>query len=843
MLYQRHSRLIFLLLLAVVGGVLAPETRGGARWDPLYEPGCGGWMVAVEVSPFDPKTMVLCGDILGVGVTHDGGQFWTPSTGFTHGWEIGDATFHPTDPNVIWIGTLMGPHKSIDGGKTFVLKREGFPPSDKFHHSAPIQRICFDPNNSNTLLAFGGSHRHMTNAGPNTHNGAVWKSTDGGESWKLLSTIDDAAIGSSTDGRGVNIMNAGFAGGSSAILYAASDEGGVYKSTDGGTNFLPVNNGLPTKKVCFIAIHSKNPDIVWASLEDGHGVYKTTDGGATWKSSSVGMDDLKPTQELRTIAVCQSDPNVLYTCGFRYQDPCSIYRTADGGDHWTKAVDNGRIANRTAYSERICASWLSVDPNDPRHILALTQETAVQSLDAGQTWNDVTSHRENGAWRGNGYGGECGTIIKWNPYRLGQVFTLAMDGGKILHSDDCFWTWKIHDPKLPPYNGGNDVAFARDGTIYDAFGQKTGNRYEPLGISKDGGNTWQYAAVPAGAKGYNRGVYTLPDDSRQVWIVVNNGAYRSADGGATWSAIELKDGGVLSSIANDPTQPMTLYIGAEKGVYKTTDGEHFERMPGSPSGQLWNNVLLDPTDPGVIYSTSFHTGGQGVFRFRDGKWTRILAKPTVRMLAVDPADPKRLAVITKDWPGKDQTLADGVWISEDDGNTWSQCNDGICVINGSAIAFNPDKSSQLILGSDGGGFYVTDLGPPSSKRAGDAKDIVAAIETKHFIDSGPGTMRQPLPAGQWMKYKVNVPTTGYYNLKLRAASAAKGAIPNAAVHIEFNGVNVTGPVLLGATGGADGWTDKTVPHIRLIGGDQYMKLFLESSGASVDSIEVTSSKP
>jgi hypothetical protein len=90
-------------------------------------------------------------------------------------------------------------------------------------------------------------------------------------------------------------------------------------------------------------------------------------------------------------------------------------------------------------------------------------------------------------------------------------------------------------------------------------------------------------------------------------------------------------------------------------------------------------------------------------------------------------------------------------------------------------------------------------------------------------------------AGEWLKYSVSVPTTGYYDITLHCMST----VSTAQYHVEFNGVNVTGPIAVGSTGGA--WKDVAVRGVRLIAGNQYMKLYVEGSGADVDYISTAAS--
>jgi photosystem II stability/assembly factor-like uncharacterized protein len=417
-----------------------------------------------------------------------------------------------------------------------------------------------------------------------------------------------------------------------------------------------------------------------------------------------------------------------------------------------------------------------------------------------------------------------------------------MDAGKVLHSNNYLWGWSTDRPlPLAPYMGGNCATFARDGTIYIGFGQHSQSHYEGVGKSTDWGQTWSYAAVPPGAFEMDRAVYVQPDNSRNVWLESGDRLYRSSNGGASWILIPLGRSGELYSLAADPTKRATLYVGAEKGVYETSDGVHFQLMPGSPTGSRWNNVLVDPIHPETIYSTCYAAGNAGVWRMRDGMWARILDKPHARELAVDPGDTRRMAVITKDSPSKDLSLADGVWITQDGGQHWEKCNEGISVMNGSAIAFNPNKDGQLIMGADGGGFYATDLGS-STPYGGAVRSIVGTIRARDYDDglqgfdvgsNGRRASAVSMKAGQWAKYAVNVPATGYYDLTVRGTSGHGGK-----VHLEFNGVNNTGPISLKRSmwGGS---TDVQRAHVHLIAGNQYLCACAENDGVSVESIRMT----
>jgi photosystem II stability/assembly factor-like uncharacterized protein len=849
---EHDWRVYLLALFVLTQSVTRSFARPPIRWDPLNDPGNLGRVEAVEISPFDSRTIVAGGDVLGTGVTHDGGSTWQQTFGFRN-YQDNDITFHPSDRNTLWIGTLGGPYQSTDGGLHWALKRKGMPPLSNATITAPIERIIFDPNDPRTLLAVAGNHRHMGYGKTGiTRYGGLWKSVDAGEQWKQIATIDDAAVGTADDGTGVMINDIAFAAGSSSILFACSDEFGVYKSIDGGVTWAKSNQGLPSTRAWSIALHPRDGNTLWVALGAGGGVYKSTDGGKSWHSSFNGMSDLTDSTVYRTIAIARSNPDYLYCTA--WEGSRSTYRSMDGGNSWKRIVTRGShdtITGGTGNSGILIFQRITVDPNDPKHVVGACEGMVVQSFDAGDTWKDITCFAANGGWRGTGYSGMCGSRVAWNPYKPGQVFTLGCDEGKLERSDDFLWSWNLKgSPRLiGPYNGSADVTFAPDGTIYVGSGQ-FGNKYgkyadEPIIRSSDWGATWSYTKRPIGAVGDNRAVYVNPKNSRQLWCITGASStgtlWKSDDGGLTWRALDLADAGSLWNIAADPEQPATIYIGARNGIYKSTDGERFSRIEGSPTSGNYEYVYLDPTHLRTVYAISFNSGAKGgLYRYDGLTWKRLLAKPQARGVAVDPANPRRIAVCTWGWTAFDETSADGVWISQDGGETWIQCNDGLRMLGGPAIAFNPDKSSQLILATDGAGFYATDLGD-SAPHGGKVPSILDPILASDYDDGIQGFGIPPrdrgeavrgLNAGQWVKYTIRVPNTGYYDLTSKVTSASPSSF-----HLEFNGINVTGPVQVKNSGGPDAWMDARIPSVKLTAGEQYMKWVVESGSLDIKSVQ------
>jgi hypothetical protein len=93
---------------APVGNAENGGTKG-ITWQPLYEPGSGGAITAVAVSPHDPKHLITLGDMLGVATSFDGGDSWRPTFGFMSYEFSGGVTYHPTERNTVWIASATWP--------------------------------------------------------------------------------------------------------------------------------------------------------------------------------------------------------------------------------------------------------------------------------------------------------------------------------------------------------------------------------------------------------------------------------------------------------------------------------------------------------------------------------------------------------------------------------------------------------------------------------------------------------------------------------------------------------------------------------------------------------------
>lgn len=135
----------FVCLSAVSVAIVCLTGRAQLRWAPLYEPGCGGAIVSVAVSPHDPQHVASGGDMLGTAASFDGGESWKPGLGLPS-YEMATPTFHPTRADELWIGSCMGPFVSRDGGRTWTAANDGL-------HVRRLTCVAFDPFDPERLVA------------------------------------------------------------------------------------------------------------------------------------------------------------------------------------------------------------------------------------------------------------------------------------------------------------------------------------------------------------------------------------------------------------------------------------------------------------------------------------------------------------------------------------------------------------------------------------------------------------------------------------------------------------------------------------------------------------------
>lgn len=291
--------------------------------------------------------------------------------------------------------------------------------------------------------------------------------------------------------------------------------------------------GLSGQTIFALAAHPTDAQTLFAGVEQG-GVYRTTDGGAHWTALTEGMG----AADVLSLAVDPQTPTTLYAGTAQN----GAYRSQDGGEHWTALP----------LSSPFLYKWL-VDPQTPSTLYVLAYHTIVKSLDKGDHWQAC----------GQGVTSSSLTDLEMNPGNPSELFVGAMTGMVYRTTDGCAsWT-----SALVSMGGVSALAvhprFA--GWVYAAT---------PKGevfLSQDDGRNWtKWGALPEQSPLHVLEVH--PDvPSMLVAGTLTRGVYRSLDGGRTWTAVNTGlSNFTIRALIPDALNPNRWYAGTDDGVFALT---------------------------------------------------------------------------------------------------------------------------------------------------------------------------------------------------------------------------------------------------------------------------------
>ena len=746
-------------------------------------------MTGLEISPHDADHVIVTGDMLGVGVSFDGADSWQLTYGLDS-YECAKPTFHPTDPNVVWLATLSGPYVSYDRGVHWVSKRNGMGSFLGSDYSIPIERILISPNNPDHLWAFSGNQRHWGGAREGSNSwGSVWKSEDGGESWNWLSTIDEAHQ------ERYGVMAASFGGTSTDTLYAALNNHGVYASFDGGQRWRNVFEDQENKNVYYVEAHPYQSHIVYAATSNHYdeatqtwvpgAILISENAGSDWEKrvdglpQNVGADE-NTTAKYEVVRISRSNPEVLFTSNTSWSK-AALLISVDGGKQWQEtAIEPLDKAYPAGKSMEVAC----INPTDESNILAAGASYILRTTDGGDRWDDATSFHpeEDDRWRGRGFSGLVSRDFAFHPTRSDVSAFAAMDAGNCWISTNDLSTWYKGGEGLPTWGGGNSLCFASNTTLFTSLGQ---SNFGGIARSSDLGKSWVVLhgaerGLPAlDTEGRAAKVYAPPQDSSQVWTVINHRLYYSSNYGDSWTVV-FDEAEVNHFDATDDE----LTLATNQGVYRGKENDF--QLVSDPGF----NVTFCRSEPqrDVIYVCGWREQGGGLWRWQGEDWEQLIDDPYVSSVDINPQNANDLVVSTDDDPYHDQTFASGIYLSEDQGQTWTQENTGLAVLRGGIVKFNPYNPDELIFGSGGRGFFRGNKVD---------KDEAITVEVRaRLLNGQPDTLTlwvDEQPVKKWLisdhqerSYTVSVPPNNG-DLKLYFADSE----PSNDVQVDYLEVNGT----------------------------------------------------
>ncbi|MEJ2113265.1 MAG: glycosyl hydrolase, partial [Flavobacteriaceae bacterium] len=348
----------------------------GLTWRSIGPSLTSGRISDIAINPDNPFEYYVASSSGGVWKTVNSGVTYKPIFDDQGSYSIGCITMDPNNSNIIWVGTGEnnnqrsvaygdGVYKSLDGGETW--KHMGL------NNSEHIGKIIVHPENSNIV--------YVAAIGPLWSKGgdrSLYKTEDGGETWQAILTIDEHTGVNDIvmDPRDPNVLYVSTLQRRRHVYtYVGGGPGsGIQKSTDGGATWTKIHEGLPEVELGRIglAISPADPEIIYAIVEaaDGKsGVFASTNRGASWEKRGDHVTSGNYYQEIIADPI---DPNTLYSMD------TWMSVSHDGGKTFQK------VGEVFKHVDNHCM-W--IDPNNNKHWLVGCDGGIYETFDAAKTWD------------------------------------------------------------------------------------------------------------------------------------------------------------------------------------------------------------------------------------------------------------------------------------------------------------------------------------------------------------------------------------------------------------------------------------------------------------------------
>ena len=768
----RPFLVLCLLALAASPALAQPvkidsDTLGGLEARSIGPAAMGGRVTAVDGVAGDRVTIYAGAAGGGLWKSTDGAVQFSPVFD-KYNQSIGAIAIDPNAPATVWVGTGEswtrnsvsvgdGVYKSTDAGENWVRVGLG--------HSERIARIAVHPGDGNTVFvcALG----HLFDDHPER---GVYRTRDGGKTWDQVLYVapDTGCADLAIDPQ------------DPAILYAAMwqvrrnpdffTSGGprsaFFKSTDGGSHWLPMKNGLPEGELgrIAIAIAPSKPSIVYATVEaKKSGLYRSENRGESWVAVNTTSTAGQRPFYFSRLVVDPGDPNRLYKMGTlaAYSD--------DGGRTFNQL---GVSALGISYHADVHDLW--INPKHPADLVIGTDGGVYVSHDRGHAWRFVGTlpisqfyHVSYDlAWPYNVYGGLQDNSSWYGPSR--RSGGIGNRHWQSLTNGDGFWAFP--DPTDPDfvydeYQGGNlfrvrrstletrDIKpTPREGDPKFRFNWNTPIHLSPtnrgviyygaqfLFRSRDKGESWQRIS----------GDLTTNDPAKQR---------QDKSGGLTPDNSSAENHCTIFTIAESPKNANLIWVGTDDGNLQVTrDGgatwtNVVANVPGLPKNTWVSSVEPGHFDQAVAYATfdGHMTGDMTTYVYRTadvGKtWQRVGASAAAaeasagqslglagdlfgyaHVVKEDLVNPALLFVGTES----------GLFVSIDGGRQWAQFTSGLPDVAVRDLAIHP-REHDLIVATHGRGLYILDDLTPLRALTSQVLESDAA-----FLPSRPSVMVMPV---------------------------------------------------------------------------------------------------
>jgi photosystem II stability/assembly factor-like uncharacterized protein len=787
-------RLFSLIITLIVANLTVAQEFKNLKYRELG-PYRGGRVTAVAGVRSAPSTFYFGATGGGVWKTEDYGIQWKNiSDGFFSTPSIGAIDVAENDANIIYVGTGSdglrsnviegrGMYKSIDGGEhwSFIgLKEVG-----------QIGAVRIHPNNHNIVYvaAIGKAFKSNPERG-------VYKTVDGGKSWKKILSISEET----------GVYDIEFLASNPEIIFATAwkaerkpwsiisggkpEEGGIYKSVDGGSSWEKITEGLPDKLIGKIDLGVTPADskIVYALVEapdDRGGLYKSVDQGQSFKQVSSNSGIRTRPFYYTNLRVDPQNSDVLYALATGY------YKSVDGGKNW-KRISSPHGDNHDMW----------INPDNPDLFIQSNDGGANITLNGGKSWStqfnqptaeiyQVEVDDQYPYWVYGGQQDNYSTIAVPSipPYGIQTPGT-----GYIINTGGC------ETGPAVPKPGNHNIVYSNCKGRFGVFNKLTGTEM-------------QYYVGAANMYGHNpkdlkyrfqrvSPIHVSPHDPSVVYHC-SQFVHKTTDEGKTWETISPdltafeEDKQVISgtpitrdvtgeefystiyAIRESPVKQGVIWVGANDGpVHVTQDGgESWNNVTPKklPSGGRVDAVEPSPHDPAKAYISvlRYQLGDTKPYVYKTNDYGKTWTLLTSGNNGIPNDFPVR---VVREDPVKEGLLFAGteygIFMSFDDGVTWQSFQQNLPV---TPITDLKIHRSDLVMSTMGRGFWVMD--DISSLR-----QYGPEIANKNKLFKPKDTYRYRVATGSWGSDSPDYPGPSIkldYHLKEKTTTPLKLEIKDA----------------------------------------------------------------
>ncbi|WP_181304747.1 glycosyl hydrolase [Rufibacter sp. XAAS-G3-1] len=665
-----------LYYFGATGGGVWRTKDGGSSWENISDKYFGGSIGAVAVSEADPNVIyvgegekTVRGNVssgFGMWKSVDAGQTWQ-SIGLKDSKHISRVRIHPKNPDLVYaaaMGNIYAPndmrgvYRSKDGGKNW--ERVLF-----VNNEVGVVDLTIDPVNPRNLYATSWRIQRtpysLSSGGPGS---GIWKSTDGGDTWKEISRATGLPKGT----LGIIGVTVSPVNNQRVWALVEAEDGGLFRSENGGETWTKVNEDRSLRQRAWyytrLTADPQNVDGVYV-LNVGH--HYSTDGGKTFKSIPT------PHSDHHDLWIAPEDPKRMILA-----DDGGAQVSFDGGENWS-TPDNQptgqfyRVVTDNAFPYRIYGAQ---QDNSAVRIASRTSGRSIGLHDWEETAGSESAHiAVNPKDPEIVYGGNYGGFIGRLDHKTGFERTINV--------------W----PDNPMGHGAEGMKYRFQWNFPIFFSPHTANRLytasNHLHVTTNEGQSWEVIS---------------PDLTR------NDKTKLGPSGGPiTKDNTSVEYYGTIFAAMESPAEEGVIWTGSDDGlVHVTRDaGKTWANVTPKalPEWSMINSVDPHPTQKGVLYmaATLYKTGDFQPLLFKTadyGKtWTKITSGiPATHFTRVVRVDPKRAGLL---YAGTEY----GMYVSFNDGASWKPFRLNLPLVPITDLTI---KNDNLIAATQGRGFWIMD---------------------------------------------------------------------------------------------------------------------------------------